>query len=340
MNRSSIRLLLILIAVVVIGCAAFMWDGGIFLRGWLTAAGVWTSFSIGSLVLLMIHRLTGGEWGNALSPVLRLGSLSVPLSILIFLPIAFDLHVVYPWAADPKTAAPGVAQFYLQPILFYVRAAIALAGWSILGVIFGLGAGGTLLAGLGLAFYGVMISLVSVDWFLSVAPDHASTTFGTMIAIQQLLTALCVGALLSPVEFTSKTANEIGGLLIATLLGLFYMELMTYIVIWYGDVPSKVKWYLSRSEAGWPLVAGGLTALAGIAFIMLLSRSARERRLVLRIASAIILCAIAIHFGWLVIPAHDSGQLTTAFAAALGIMGLTAGSLALVPARVASEAGE
>lgn len=339
MSRWSIRLLCVVIAIAAVGFAALFWAGDIFLRGWLIGAGFWTSFSIGSLALLMIHRLTGGAWGNALGPVLRIGALSTPLAVLILLPIAFDLGVVYPWAAHPDAAPPGVAHYFLAPALFYARALIALVGWSILGIVFGMGAGGVLLAGLGLAFYGLMISVVSVDWFLSVAPDHPSTTFGAMIAIQQLLTALCVGALLSPVKFSSKTGNQIGEFLIATLLGVFYMELMTYIVIWYGDLPSKVKWYLSRSEAGWPVVAGVLTVLAGISFVLLLSRSGRESRIILQIVSAIVLCAIGIHFAWLIIPAHDDGQVTTAIAAALAIVGLSAASLTAAPS-IASGSGD
>ncbi len=39
-------------------------------------------------------------------------------------------------------------------------------------------------------------------------------------------------------------------LLIATLLGVVYLEFMTFVVAWYGDLPDKAAWFLKRAEFG------------------------------------------------------------------------------------------
>src|SRR5665213_2471458 len=48
--------------------------------GWLLALTYISAFPIGSLALLMIHRLTGGRWGEALEPFLRPLSRTTPCS--------------------------------------------------------------------------------------------------------------------------------------------------------------------------------------------------------------------------------------------------------------------
>ena len=50
------------------------------LRGWLVAFAICGSIPIGSMTWLLIHRLTGGEWGIAAAPVLRPAAAMSPLS--------------------------------------------------------------------------------------------------------------------------------------------------------------------------------------------------------------------------------------------------------------------
>ena len=45
-----------------------------------------------------------------------------------------------------------------------------------------------------------------------------------------------------------------GGLLLATLLLWAYMHAMQYIIIWAGNIPSEVTWYMRRESGGWAFV--------------------------------------------------------------------------------------
>ena len=112
------------------------------------------------------------------------------------LPVLLGLPEIYPWATDPATIPADVARWYLNEASFLIRTSIALAGWSLLAVIFAAGLGSRLLAGLGLAFFGLTISLIAVDWYLSLEPHYVATAFAAMIAIQQLLAALAFAALI------------------------------------------------------------------------------------------------------------------------------------------------
>jgi hypothetical protein len=281
--------------------------------GWLLAFAIWSLVPIGSLAWLMIHCLTGGEWGQVAAPVLRAAAAMMPLVALAFLPVLIALHLVYPWAADPSTIPYDVARWYLNEPSFAIRAVVALTGWSLLGFVFAAGAGSRILAGLGLTFFGLTISLVAVDWYLSLEPGYVATAFAAMIAIQQLLAALAVVAVLGVAISDGKVTGDLGCLLIATLLGVVYLEFMTFVVAWYGDQSEKAEWFLERASFGWIAVLSiALIFGALLPFAMLLVKSIRCSRNGLRVAGAFILFGATLHLVWLLLPALDISAGTVA----------------------------
>jgi hypothetical protein len=304
----------------------------ILLRGWLVAFAIWSLFPVGSMTLLLIHALTGGAWGRAAAPILRPGAAATPLVALAFLPVLLGLSHIYPWAADSSGIPADVVRWYLNEPAFAVRAVIALAGWSVLGVLFAAGLGSRLLAGLGLAFFGLSISLVAVDWYLSLEPHYVASAFAAMIAIQQLLAALAVLALIGTPLIEGKLAGDLGGLLIATLLGVVYLELMTFVVAWYGDLPEKAAWFLKRDGFGWIAVLTIAIALGAVLpFGMLLVKAIRRSRRGLRVTGGLILFGSTLHIMWLLVPAFDH-QTGTIVAACASLTALTFISLVIAPA--------
>ena len=57
--------------------------------------------SLGSLALLMIHRQLGGAWGFLIRRPLEAGAMTLPLMLLLFIPIFIDLDRIYPWVNHP-----------------------------------------------------------------------------------------------------------------------------------------------------------------------------------------------------------------------------------------------
>jgi hypothetical protein len=340
MNASSARLRLwttanhplaagigtMLALMALLAALALLVSADVLLRGWLLAFAVWSSVPVGSTVLLLIHRLTGGAWGWAAAPVLRPAAALTPLVALGFLPIIVGLHGIYPWAADPSAIPVDVARWYLNGPLFAIRAIIALGGWSVLGVLFAAGIGSPLLAALGLAFFGLTISLVSVDWYLSLQPHYTATAFAAMIATQQLLAALAVTALFGQSAINGKAAGDLGALLLTTLLGVTYLELMTFIVAWYGDLPEKASWFVARSSPIWiGILLLALLSGAALPFFMLLVKRLRTSRRALRVVGGLIVVGTCLHFTWLLVPAFTA-QAGPTLVACLALAGLTLAS--------------
>lgn len=291
-------------------------------RGWLVAWIVWSAVPFGALVLAMIHAVTGGRWGETLAPALRPATALVPLATLTFLGVALGLHAAYPWAAGIG-AKPDVLRLYLDPTLFLVRAAVTLVGWSVLAWLCLAGRAGTLVAALGLTFYGLTISLVSVDWILSVEPGFNSSAFPADVALHQILAALAFAALASPPSLDARGASDLAGLMLATLLGVIYLELMSYIVAWYGDLPPKAAWYLKRGASPWGIVLVASLILGGILpFLALLFSTVRESPALLRGVGLLVLIGVAVHFAWLVLPAYGEAAGAAAAGAVVALVAL------------------
>jgi hypothetical protein len=229
--------------------------------------------------------------------------------------VLLTLPAIYSWAADPGAAPEDVARFYLNAPSFAARAGIALVGWSFFGVVAAAGAGGRLFAALGLAFHGLIISMVAVDWYLSIEPRYTASAFAAMIAIQQILAALAFAAVIGAPGLRDKVAGDLGGLMIAALLGVVYLEVMTFIIGWYSDLPDKAAWYLKRGIPGWTAeLLAALLIGALIPFALLLKRSVRRSPLGLRATGALVLAGSVLHVAWLIAPAYERQGLLLGFA--------------------------
>src|SRR6478752_2958022 len=77
------------------GAAMLAWFVGLYLypeqalRSWLMGFILWGGIGIGSIGLLMLQYLTGGAWGVVIRRTLEAASRTLPLIIILFIPIAF-----------------------------------------------------------------------------------------------------------------------------------------------------------------------------------------------------------------------------------------------------------
>jgi hypothetical protein len=292
-------------------------------QGWLIAFVFVSGIPIGSLVLLLIHRLTGGRWGTALAPVLMPAVSMMPLVALVFLPLAFGLSAPYRWASDTSMVRPAVAHTYLNQPAFLLRSAVVLIGWSVLAIAVVRERCTMLMAGLGLVFHAIAISFIAVDWILSIDSSFSSSAFAAAIAIQQLLSALCFAAIAGAVGWRKEITADVAGLIIATLLGTVYLGLMSFIVIWYGNLPDKAAWYLLRGRDGWQWLIAAIVAIGALVpLCLLLKQSFRQSGDALRLISSLILLGVFLHVVWLIAPAFGSGAIVAALIAVVAMIGL------------------
>src|SRR5207253_1728808 len=114
-------------------------DAGQFFRAYLVAWLFVLGLSLGSLVLVMVHHLTGGVWGLALRRILEAQMRALPLVALMFLPLLLGLRHIYPWADASFDTHPFqqsyfkteyVALRWLSYLVVWLVPAWLLSRWS------------------------------------------------------------------------------------------------------------------------------------------------------------------------------------------------------------------
>ena len=105
-----------------------------------------------------------------------------------------------------------------------------------------------------------------------------------------------------------RPTRRYGEILLSLLLLWAYLHAMQYIIIWAGNIPDEVTWYLRRASGGWAVVLWGL--MLGqfvIPFFALLSERVRYgQRPLLWLCGATLALRLVEAF-WLVLPSTHAG---------------------------------
>lgn len=272
---------------------------------------MWGGLSLGAVVLLLVHRVTGGHWGEVLGPALGAAAAALPVGVaLVVLALALPspLH-------DLADAA------------FVARAAGCLALWLVLvGALGAFGAPARWLqgqgpAGLALLVLVVTLTVAAFDWVMALEHGWHSAVLGLLVAAAHATAALALAALWlaagdGPGDDERRGA---GALLLACLLLWAYLALMQFLTIWVANLPHEISWYLPRLKTGWRWLGLALVLLQLLALVLLLWPRGRGHRLGLGSGAALVLLAQALYALWLTLPSlrPDGPRLTLAELAVL-----------------------
>lgn len=258
-----------------------------YLAGWITLAAI----PIGALLILPATYLVRRAWTHDLHAILVATTAALPLCGALFVPVLLGQSLLYPVAAG--AAAPAFKAAYLAPWAVALRTIAYFAIWSVLGIwlarAWGDSARMNRAASVTLIVASLTISLAGIDWLESLNADFHSSIYGLLFVSFTLMASLAfVLACGLRSRRRIRSTRGYGGLFFGTLLLWAYLHAMQYIVVWAGNIPDEVTWYLDRAQNGW----GYVTALLAIGqfvvpFLLLLSaRVRRDRRWLFAICAA------------------------------------------------------
>lgn len=249
-----------------------------YLVGWVTLA----SIPIGGLLVLATTYLVRRAWTDGLHPILVATTASLPLCGLLFVPVLLEQSLLYPVAAG--AGVPAFKTVYLAPWVFALRTIAYFAIWSVLAVWLARAwrdsARMNRAASVTLIVASLTISLAGIDWLESLSGDFHSSIYGLLFVSFTLMSSLAfvLGfGLLSPRRI--RSTRGYGAVFLGTLLLWVYLHAMQYIVIWAGNIPDEVTWYLDRAQGGWQYVIVLLVIGQFVGpFLLLLSAYVRRAR--------------------------------------------------------------
>src|SRR5579862_475536 len=303
LNRVQMGSLLIgLVALVTCAFGAFA-NPAQFYFSYLFAVLFWLGLSLGCFAVAMIHQLTGGRWGYPTRRFLEAGAVTMPLMLVLFIPIFFGLHYLYPWARPVEVGAVKALQDrhpYDNDALYIIRQLFFLLVWTWMAAQlrkWSLEQDRTndaaptrkarALSGPGLVVYGLLVTFASVDWIVSLAKDWYSTMFGVIVAGGQILAAYAFSVVMltlfrkqPPIEEVVSNVHyhQLGNLMLTFVLFWTYVSFGQLLIIYSGDIPHELDWYLHRIASSWKAVIGAVAAIHFfLPFFLLLFRSVKKR---------------------------------------------------------------
>lgn len=300
-----------------------------FFRSYLIAYLFWLGIALGCLPVLMLHHLVGGVWGFVTRRIFEAGTRTLPIVAVLFVPLLFGMHSLYEWTHDDIVHTDRALQAksaYLNVPFFIVRAAIYFAMWLLFAFVLNRWSSEQdrtgdlrlvrrfqLISAPGILGYGLAMTFASFDWGMSIEPHWFSTIYGMLFIVGQVLSALAFAIFVAVIVAEDSSISQfygpdvfqdLGNLLLAFTMLWAYMSFSQYLIIWAGNLPEEIPWYLHRGRNGWQWIAAVLALFQfAIPFLLLLARGNKRKRHVIAVIAAAVLLFRYVDIFWVIAPA-------------------------------------
>ena len=279
----------------------------------LLAGQILLGLGLGGGFIVALGYATGASWMVAVRRVPEaMTALIVPGSVITLM-VVFLRPATWPWVSQaPAGGAAWFREMWLSLRFFQARSVAYVVIWLV--------ATAWLLApsrkqdregglestrssrrraALYLVVFGLTFWLASTDWLMSLDPHWYSTVFCVYQFAAIFLSALAAmtfavarlsedGPLKGVV--TEEHLHDLGKMLFAFTTFWMYIWFCQFMLIWYGNIPEEVVYFIPRVSSWWlPLFLLNVAVNWAIPFLVLLPRGAKRRPAVLATMSLILL---------------------------------------------------
>jgi hypothetical protein len=312
------------------------------LRGWLLGLMLTFGWAVGGLALLMVQYVTGGKWGLLLRRPLEAMSRTLPLVFIYWLVIAFEMKKLYLWARVQDVAgalksgwinevqahAIEFKRPMLNPAAFWITGIGCFAIWGFytwrlntLGLRRDTDSPANTpmwikklenISGPGILVYSLTMTACVIYWVMSLDPTWYSSVYGLLFLVGQGYSVLALSIIVSiglskgePFKTILRQTeqHDLGKFTFAFVMLNIYLAFSQFLIIWSGNLPEEIPWYLDRIQGGWGVIVT-LDFLFHwlIPFTLLLSRDIKRNKKRLVRVCQWMLFAKAFDLFWLIEP--------------------------------------
>ena len=326
-----------------------------YLIGWVFTLGI----ALGMTALNMIGHLSGGDWHVAMRRVFEAAGRTLPwLGVLGLALFIWGPHAIYPWAehgkTDPTSANYDVLvahkSVFLNEKAFLICSVSYFLIWSFFAISIGrlserfdstgdykAYARIKFLSASGLIVYVLTATLASVHWLMSLDPHWFSSLFGIAFVAGHGLSAWAFSVPLLiflkrrkplrdliPGPMWTKLFHDYGKMVLAFTALWAYFSVSQMLIIWSGNLPEEVVWYMQRVSHGWQnfSIFLGLGHFV-IPFIILLSQDLKKQPGKLVWVAIWMLLMRWFDLFWIVVPSTSHDEIVIPHVELLAAIGFT-----------------
>ena len=295
------------------GIALIVWAIGAYfnteqaLRSWLLGFIFWGGIGLGCLGVLMLQYLTGGAWGVVIRRILEAGSRTLPIIILMFVPIAIGVYTArfYEWTHLPPTE--HIMQWrgvFMTPWFWIVRSLVYFFLFGVMVYFLNKWSAAqdrtttveesrlvlektSRFSGPTLVIWSLVVTFAAVDWMLTLDAHWFSTIWGLLFVAGWALSCFCfVTPLLAfladraPMDAIvgKRHFHDLGKLMLALVMVWAYFNFSQFLIIWAGNLPEETGWWIVRMRGGWGWIGAGLILFHfAFPFLVLLQQDFKRR---------------------------------------------------------------
>ena len=170
------------------------------------------------------------------------------------------------------------------------------------------------ISGPGILIYSITITAAAIYWIMSMDVTWFSTVYGLLYLVEQGFMVLAFGIIvaiaLSKAEpfrtlLRQTEQHDLGKLTFAFVMLNIYLTFGQWIIIWSGNLPNEINWYLDRIRGHWGVIIT-LDFIFHwlIPFTMLLSRDLKRNKKRLTRVCQFMIFAVAFNLFWLIEPSY------------------------------------
>ena len=311
-------------------------------RAWVVGLMLCFGFCVGGLAMLMLQYVSGGKWGLLLRRPLEAMTRTLPLVFVYWIVTGLWMKKLYLWARFSDAAAALKAGLItegeahaiewkhpmLNPEAFWVVGLICFAIWGFytwrlnsMGLRRDTQDASTTpywikktenLSGFGIVVYSLTMTAAVIYWVMSMDVTWYSTVYGLLFLVGEGYQVLALAVLTTlalskedPIKTMLRKTEQydLGKFMMAFVMLNIYLAFAQFLIIWSGNLPEEIVWYMRRINGHWGVIAT-LDFIFHwlIPFAMLLSRDIKtNKKRLMRVAQWMIFAKFFDLF-WLVEP--------------------------------------
>ena len=201
------------------------------------------------------------------------------------------------------------------------------------------------LSGIGIVIYTIVMTVLIIDWVMSLNITWYSSVWGLKFLVGQGYGVLALGVLsvillskYEPIKTILRTTeqHDLGKFMFAFVMLNIYLTFGEFLIMWSGNIPEEIPWYLDRIHGGWWYICTlDFCCHWVIPFCLLLSRDIKRNKQKMLWICAFMLFARCVDLFWIIEPNFGDSAGNLHLAGNIGILAYLTVPVAVIATWVA-----